>query len=181
MLKLSPRTEGLSSFAVTKAGNVATPAPLREQLFAVAEQNHGEESRKALLALIGSTLDPTIRDRAFRAILKASGGQAILEALEAYPPRARLTEAQFREQIVAPLSAMPGMDTRGPLFKAFQSKAPLAKLTAILVVGNMGFKSDADPIEKLVKDQGTVPGLPPDMRVGVQAQRMVEKLRKQKE
>jgi hypothetical protein len=181
LLKLSPRTEGLASFAVSKAGNLTTPAPLREQLFAVAEQNHGEECRKALIALVGSSLDPGIRDRAFRAVLKASGGQGILEALEAYPPRARLTPAQLQEQIVGPLQAMPGMDTRGPLFKAFQSKAPLARLVAIQVVGNMGFKSDADPIEKLAKDTGTVPGLPPDLSVGAQARKMVAQLRKQKE
>ena len=54
------------------------------------------------------------------------------------------------------------MDTRGPLFKAFQSKSPLARLVAILVIEKMGFKSDADVIGKLDKDTGAVPGLPPE-------------------
>jgi hypothetical protein len=178
MAKMPPKTPGLTSFAVSKAGSAVTPAPLREQLFVVAERDHTEEGRKALLALIGSTHDNAIRHRAFRALLKAAGGAAILEALETYPPRARLTSTELREQIVAPLSAMPGMDTRGPLFKGLQSKSPLARLVAILVLEHMGFKSDAEVIAKLEKDNGAVPGLPPEDRVGRQAARAAAQLRK---
>ena len=179
MAKMPPRTPGLSAFAVGKAADPRTPDDLRAQMFAVAEREHGEESRKALLALIADTKnDSKIRDRAFQAVVKASGGQVILEALEAFPPHARLTSAELRSEIVAPLSAMPGMDTRGPLFKAMQSKSPLARLVAILVLEKMGFKSDAGPLGKLVKDPGTVPGLAPEDQVGRAAVRAIATLTK---
>ena len=178
MEKMPPRTPGLSAFAVARAGALGTPASLREQMFLVAERDHSDENKKALLALIGSTPDAAIRDRAFRAVVKAAGGPAILEALEAYPPRARLTASELREQIVAPLSTMPGMDTRGPMFKAMDSKSPLARLVAIFVLEKMGFKSDADALKKLEKDTGAVPGLPPEDRVGASATRAIATLKK---
>ena len=78
------------------------------------------------------------------------------------------------------MSAMPGFDTRPPMFKAFESRSPLARLVAILVIGNMGFESDAANIEKLAKDQGAVKGLPPDDRVGRQATRVAAALRAKK-
>jgi hypothetical protein len=178
MEKMPPRTPGLSAFAVARAGALGTAAGLREQMFLVAERDHSDENKKALLALIASTPDGAIRDRAFRAVVKASGGPAILEALEAYPPRARLTASELQEQIVAPLSAMPGMDTRGPMFKAMDSKSPLARLVAVRVLEKMGFKSDADALKKLEKDSGSVPGLPAEDRVGASATRAIATLKK---
>jgi hypothetical protein len=179
MEKISPRTPGVSAFAVKTAGAGTTPPGLREQMFVIAERNGGEDNRKALIALIGSTPDPAIRDRAFRAVVKAAGGPAILPALEAFPPRARLTATELREQIVAPLSSMPGMDTRGPMFKAMDSKSPLAKLVAVLVLEKMGFKSDAEPLEKkLAKDTSAVPGLPPDDRIDRAVARATATLKK---
>jgi hypothetical protein len=179
MEKIPARTPGLSAFAVKTAGAAATPGPLREQMFVVAERNGSEDNRKALIALIGSTSDTAIRDRAFRAVVKAAGGPAILEALEAWPPRVRLTAAEVREQIVAPLSAMPGMDTRGPLFKAMDSKSPLAKLVSILVLEKMGFKSDAEALnKKMGKDTSAVPGLGPDDRIDRAVARATATLKK---
>ena len=178
LAKLPPRSAGVSSFAVSKAGNLVTPAPLREQLFLVAERDQGDESKKALLALIASTLDNAIRHRAFRALLKAGGGRALLEGLEAYPTRTRLSATELREEIVKPITTMPGMDTRGPLYKAFDSKSPLARLVAILAIEYQGFKSDADKIGKLARDTGAVPGLPPEDRIDRQANRAVAALKK---
>ncbi len=178
MEKMPSWAPGLTGYAVGKAGNALTPAALREQMFRVAERDRGEEGRKTLIALIGSTLDPAIRTRTFRALIK-TGGEGILPGLEAWPKSARITTEQLKDEIVAPLSSMPGMETRGPLFKAMDSKAPLARLVAILVLEKMGFKSDAEPIEKkLGKDKGSVAGLSPGERIDRQAARAAAALRK---
>jgi len=174
------RTPDVASFAVKKAGSATTDPALRESLFAVAEAQKNKEAQDALLALIGRSLDAEVRHRAFAAVLKAGGGERLLEALEAFPRSARYEAETFRQNIVEPVRKMPGFDTRGPLFKAMDSKSALARLVAVLVIGEMGFPSDAQHLAKLEKDKGTVPGLPPADRVGRQASRMVDALEKKK-
>jgi hypothetical protein len=174
------RAKGIASFAARKAGSPTTPEVLRANLFLVTESHHGDEAKQALLALIRGSLEPATRYRAFQALLKSAGGGGILEGLEAFPANASYTHEDVHQQIIAPLQAMPGFDTRPPMFKAFESKAPLARLAAVLVIGNMGFESDAANLDKLAKDQGAVKGLPPDDRVGRQATRMAAQLRAKK-
>jgi hypothetical protein len=127
---------------------------------------------------MGKTLDPPIRYRAFRAVLKAAGGAVIPEALAAIPRSVRFRSQEVRAELVAPISAMPGMDTRGPLFKSMESPVPLARLVALLALEKMGFASDAVHVAKLEKDTGRVPGLPPEDQVGRQATRIAAVLRK---
>jgi hypothetical protein len=174
------RAKGVASFAARKAGTPTTAPALRDKLFVVTEESHSDEAKQALLALIRGSLEPATRYRAFRALLKSAGGGGLLEGLEAFPANASYTHDDVHQQIVAPVSAMPGFDTRPPMFKAFESKAPLARLVAVLVIGNMGFESDAANLDKLAKDQGAVKGLPPDDRVGRQATRMAAQLRTKK-
>jgi hypothetical protein len=168
----------VTAFAVRKAGNVTTPAPLRERLFEVAEQDRAPASKQALVALIAASLDAETRYRAFQALLKSAGGAALFDGLEAFPDTARYTSEEVRQRLVAPVSALPGMDTRGPLFKAFESKRPLSRLVALLAIENMGFASDAKQVAKLEKDKGTVKGLPASDQVGRQATRIAAALRK---
>ena len=177
MAKLPPDPK-VAVFAVHRAGLANTPASLRERLFEVAEKNRSEECRKELLRLIASSLDSTIRYRAFRAVLKAGGGAVIPDALATFPRSARFSASEVRSELVAPIAAMPGFDTRGPLFKAFESPAPLARLVALLAIEKMGFASDATHVAKLEKDNGTVKGLPAEDRVGRQAARIAAALRK---
>ncbi|HEY0707646.1 MAG TPA: hypothetical protein VGG33_12665 [Polyangia bacterium] len=178
MVKMPPRSPGLTAYAVAKAADPNTPAWLRDQMFLVAEQDPGLDARKELINLIKSTKDGDLRIRAYQVLVKASTGDAILEGLEAFPANAKLSLDDFEKRIVEPLSAMPGMNTRAPLFKAMESKSPLGRLVAVRVLDNMNFKSDAEPLAKLEKDRGTVAGLPPSHQVGRQAQRAVAKLRK---
>jgi hypothetical protein len=168
----------VTAFAVRKAGNVTTPAPLRERLFEVAEQDRSPAAKQALVALIAASLDAETRYRAFQALLKSAGGGAVFDGLEALPDNARYTPDEVRQRLVAPVSALPGMDTRAPLFKAFESKKPLSRLVALLAIENMGFASDAKQVAKLEKDKGTVKGLPPSDQVGRQATRIAAALRK---
>ena len=46
------RAKGVAAFAVRKAPTPPPPPPLRDRLFEVAEQSHGEEASEALLAQI---------------------------------------------------------------------------------------------------------------------------------
>jgi hypothetical protein len=174
------RAKGVAAFAARKAGQPTTAGPLRDRLFEVTEESHGDESRQALLQLIRGSADSAIRYRAFRALLKSAGGGALLDGLEAFPAQASYTGAEVRAQLVDPISAMPGFDTRPPLFKAFESKAPLARLVALLAIEKMGFESDAKQAEKLEKDKGVIKGLPPDDQVARQATRVAAALRAKK-
>jgi len=71
------------------------------------------------------------------------------------------------------------MDTRGPMFKAMDSKSPLAKLVSILVLEKMGFKSDAEPLnKKMGTDTSAVPGLGPDDRIDRAVARATATLKK---
>jgi hypothetical protein len=178
MVKMPPRSPGITAYAVAKAGQPTTPPWLRDQMFLVAEQDPGLDARKELINLIKSTKDGAIRIRAYQVLVEASSGDAILEGLEAFPANAKLSVDDLEKQIVEPLSAMPGMNTRAPLFKGMQSPSPLGRLVSVRVLHEMGFKSDAEPLAKLEKDRGAVPGLPPSYQVGRQAQQAVAALRK---
>jgi hypothetical protein len=177
MMLLAPDAT-VAEFVVRRAGQGTTTPTLREQLFAVAEKNRGPECRRALLDLIGKTLDPAIRYRAYRAALKAAGGAVIPDALAAFPGNVRFRSDEVRTELVGPISAMPGMDTRGPLFKSMESPVALARLVALLAIEKMGFASDATHVAKLQKDTGRVPGLPAEDQVGRQATRIAAALRK---
>lgn len=177
MALLAPEPS-VAEFAVRRAGLSNTDPSLREKLFTVAEKNRGPECRRALLDLIARTLDAPIRYRAYRAALKAAGGAVIPDALAAIPRTVRFRSEEVRTELVGPISAMAGMETRGPLFKAMESPVPLARLVAILAIEKMGFASDAQHISKLQKDSGRVPGLPAEDQVGRQATRIVAALKK---
>jgi hypothetical protein len=168
----------VTAFAVRKAGNPTTPPALRDRLYEVAEQDHRPEAKQALVALIASSALAETRYRAFQALLKSAGGGGLLEGLEAFPANVSYSADDVRAKLVAPIGVLAGLDTRGPLFKAFDSKSPLARLVALLSIENMGFASDAKLVSKLEKDRGAVKGLPPSDQVGRQATRIAAALSK---
>ena len=177
------RTPGLGLFAVRLAEAEATAEPLRELMFQVAEKDGSEETRKALVALLGSTRarkDRALRTRTLAATFKAApDGQLILAALEALPLDYRFDPKEFRDEILAPMIARPGVETRRPFFRALESKSPIARLVAVVGLETMGFYEDAERLDKLAKDPGTVRGLPADEGgVGPQARRAAAALRK---
>jgi hypothetical protein len=178
LLKLR-RTPGVGEFSVRVALAETTTPTIRETLFQVAEKDASEATGKALVALIASTKDRETRTRAFAACLKAAAdGKLILPALEALPLDQRWNLQQVRDDFVSPINGRPGFETRRPLFKAMESKSPLARLIGIWGIEHMGFSSDAEKISKLVGDSGAVKGLPSGMTVGREATRAIAELKK---
>jgi hypothetical protein len=163
-------------FALKTAAAPETTAEVRERMFEVAQGLGTEDARKGLVALVGSAEDEALRYRAFEAALKAGRGPALLPALEALPAGARYRAEDIQGRLVRPISELPGMETREGLFKALESKAPLARLVGILALEKMGFASDAQFIGKLSKDKGAIKGL--KEKVGQEAERVVAALKK---
>jgi hypothetical protein len=177
LLKLR-RTEGVGAFAVRIAPLPATSPAIRETLFQVAEKDGSEETGKALVSLMGQTHDRELRKRAFAACIKsAPGGKLIRPALEAMPLDQRYDAKVLKEDILAPLTTRPGFETRQPYFRSMDSKSPLARLIAIWGIEAMGFSSDAEKLNKLFTDTGTVKGLPAGMSVGKEATRAAAALK----
>jgi HEAT repeat protein len=174
------RAPELLPLALRLAAAPATAPPLRESMFLVVEKIGDEAARKGLVELIHATEDNALRARAFRSALTVGRGKVIVAALEAVPKTAVYTQESLRADLVAPISAMPGLDSREGLFKAMESPAPLARLVAILVLEKMGFPSDGPHIAKLLADKGRVRGFPRQHTVGGEAARVVEVLRKAK-
>jgi hypothetical protein len=179
MTKLK-RAPELLPLALRLAAAETTAPAVRENLFQVIEHVGGEEARKGLIALVGTTADNTLRARALRSALAVGRGGVIVPLLEAVPKTVAYTPDELRADLVAPIAAMPGLDSREGLFKAMQSTAPLARLVAILSLEKMGFGSDGPHIAKLAGDKGTIKGFPRRYTIGGEANRIVEVLRKSK-
>jgi hypothetical protein len=172
------KTPGVGTFAVRVAVAPNTDPALRELLFQIAEKDKGEDTGKALLELLPITKEREMRKRIFAATVKTGGEKLILPALESFPSNTRWDPQVLREDIVAPLSALPGFETRRPFFRGMESKSALAKLVGLLGIEKMGFASDAPKIDKLATDPAVVPGLPPSDAIGRQAKRIAAALRK---
>jgi hypothetical protein len=174
------RTPELLPLALQLAGGPATAPAVREHMFQVVERVGDEAARNGVVALVRSAADNQLRQRAFRAALTIGRGKAIVPALEAVPASVAYTPDELREQLVAPISAMPGLDSREGLFKSLQSPAPIARVVAVLALEKMGFASDAEHLAKLAKDKGVVKGFPRRHTVGTEATRAAAVLRNTK-
>ncbi len=163
------KTPGVGTSAVRLADTPSTAPDLRELLFQIAEKDAGEDTNKALLGILASTRDPALRKRAFAAVVKGGREKMILPALEALPLGNCWDSKQLREDFLAPLSVLPGFETRRPYFRGMESKSPLARLMGIWGIGKMGFSTDSEKVSKLNNDTGTVKCLPASEAVGRQA------------
>jgi HEAT repeat protein len=179
MAKLK-RPVDLLPLALKLAGSAGLDPGVREQMFLVIEHVGNETARKGLIDLVGSTEDNALRARAFRAALTVGRGAAVLPLLEAVPRTAVYKPEEVRADLVAPIAAMPGLDSREGLFKALQSPRPMAKLVAILALEKQGFSSDAPHVAKLTDDKSMLRGFPRGWKLGREAARVVESLRKSK-
>jgi hypothetical protein len=168
----------LVAFAIKIARNAGMPRPVRDQMLAQAEKIGNEEARTGLVEIIANDKDPEIRFQAFASVCKAGTGRQLLAALEAFPAGLAYTPEQIRERLVAPIAAM-GYGGRPDVFKALQSKSPLARLVAVWFLEKSGFASDAPQLSKVVNDKGSVKGLPAGTTIGREATRVVATLKKQ--
>jgi hypothetical protein len=164
----------LLPFALKVARNPAARPAVREEMLTLVQTMGGDEARKGLIEMIGSDPDPNYRFRAYKAVIKADA-KAIVPALETFPDKAKYDAATVREQLVAPLATL-GWPAREGIFKALESRAPLARLTAVWALEKVGFESDAKAVAKLGKDRGKVKGIP--TTIGAEATRVLSRLKK---
>ncbi len=176
MVKLH-REPSLLPVALRMVGNPATSSALRERMLEVAQNIGGVDAWQGLLKLVPTAPDQTAQFRLYQAALKAGGGAALRPALEALPAGAVYRPSDVREQLVKPLTTM-GMDIRTGLFEALESRAPLARLVVLWTLEHSAYKTDAQFVVKLVKDNGAIKGLPGSSTVGKEAARITEFLRK---
>jgi hypothetical protein len=177
MVKLR-RDPAALDFALRMAGAAGTPAAVRDKMFDTVRAMGGQDASKGLVALITPERDPALRYRIFATALDVGRGDAILPALEAMPVASDYSMADIKDRLVKPISDMPGFDSRPGVFKAMESKSPIAKLVAILVLENMGFSDDAEHIAKLSADKTAIRGLPRGTTVGSEAARAAASLKK---
>lgn len=168
------RDRTLLPFALKIAGDHGAPAAVREQMLTLAQGLGGDEARQGLVKMIATEPDPAFRFRIYEAAVKGDA-KAVLPALEAFPDKAVYDPAALREHLVAPLAGM-GWPAREGIFKALQSKSPLARLTAVWALEKVGFESDAAQVAKLSADRGKVKGVTPT--IGTEATRIAAGLKK---
>ncbi len=171
------REPTLVPFAVRTARDPRAPEEVRERMLEALQNAGDEEARKGLVALVGALPEDRLRFRAFRAALKVGRGQALLPGLEAFPTAASYAPADVQEHVVKPIYEL-GWENREGLFKALESKSPVARLFAVLTLEKAGFESDAEPIAKLAKDRAAVRGFPAGQTVGKEAARVAATLKK---
>jgi hypothetical protein len=168
------RDRALLPFALEIARDVTARPAVREQMLTLAQALGGEDARKGLVALIASEPDAAFRFKVFETTVKGDA-KAILPALEAFPADRSYDPAAVRQHLVAPLTGM-GWPAREGIFKALQSRSPLARMTAVLAVEKIGFDSDAAQVAKLSGDRAKVKGFP--TTIGAEATRISAALKK---
>lgn len=167
----------LLPFALRKAGDTAAPEAVRDKMIDVIKNVGGEDARKGIVKLIAEARDPAYRYRLFGAALKVGGGAVLAPALEALPQDGSYTIDDIRKNMVDPIYSL-GFENREGLFKALESKSPVARMAAVLTLEKSGFGSDAQFVIKLEKDRGVVKGFPRGDTVGAEATRVAALLKK---
>src|SRR6185369_9936033 len=155
-------------FALKIAANTGAARAVRQQLVTLAESFGNEEARKGLVAIIAADPDPAFRFSVYEGLVKADA-KSIVPALEAFPAKDSYDAEEVRTHLVMPLASM-GFPAREGIFKALQSPAPLARLTAVWSLEKVGFNSDAKALDKLLSDKGRVKGI--TSSIGAEATRV---------
>lgn len=171
------RNPALLPFALRVAKNGSASPKVREHMLTLVRNLGTEDARKGLLEALRAEPDPGFRFTIFQAAIDAGGGKAVLAALEALPSDAPYQPGEVKEKVVAPIYGL-GWQAREGIFKALESKSPVARMFAVLVLEKSGLDGDAAPLLKLTKDRGTVKGFPRGQTVGVEANRVAATLKK---
>jgi hypothetical protein len=164
-------------FAVRMARDLQAPPAVRQQMITVLERISSEDARKGLIGIIGSDPDPEFRFKAFASVVTSGTGRQLLAALEAFPPTVSYQAAQLQARVVEPITRI-GYASRGDIFRALESRSPLARLVALWVMEKTSYGKDVPKVEKLTKDRGTIRGLPAGTTIGAEATRIVRVLKK---
>jgi HEAT repeat protein len=171
------RDPAVLPFALKVAADPKADKIVRDEMFGVIETIGGLEAMRGLLGIISSDKEEIVRYRAFESALTAGKLEAIGPALEAFPAAAAYKKVDVDDLLVKLIEKM-GQPARPALVKVLGSQAPLARMTAVLALEQVGKAPDAPSVEKLAGDSTSVKGFPGGDTIGKEAARVAEALKK---
>ena len=171
------RDPAVLPFAIKVASDPKADKIVRDEMFAVIEAIGGLEAQRGLLGIISSDKEEIVRYRAFESALTAGKSDAIQPALEAFPAAASYKKVDVDDLLVKLIEKL-GQPARPALIKALESRAPLARMTALMSLEQIGKAPDAPAVEKLAGDSTSVKGFPSGDTIGKEATRVAEVLKK---
>jgi len=164
------------AFAIKVAGDPRASATVRDQMFGVIEGIGGLEAEKGLLGIISSDKDERVRYHAFESVLAVGKVNAVQPALEAFPASAAYKKVDVDDLLVKLIEKL-GAPARPVLVATLSSRAPLARMTAVMALEQIGRGPDAPALEKLAKDTAAIKGFPSGDTVGKAAMRAAESVK----
>jgi HEAT repeat protein len=171
------RDPGVLPFALKIAGDTHADKLVRDEMFGVIETIGGLEAQKGLLGIISSDREEIVRYRAFESVLAVSKAEGIVPALEAFPAAAAYKKVDVDDLLVKLIEKV-GTPARAALVKALDSRSPLARMTAVMALEQIGRAPDASALEKLSDDSTQVKGFPAGQTIGKEAARVAETVKK---
>jgi hypothetical protein len=171
------RDPAVLAFAIKVASDPKADKIVRDEMFGVIESIGGLEAQRGLLGIISSDKEEIVRYRAFESALTAGKNEAIQPALEAFPVAVAYKKVDVDDLLVKLIEKM-GQPARPALVKTLGSSAPLARMTALMSLEQIGRAPDAPAVEKLSGDSTSVKGFPAGETIGKEAVRVAEALKK---
>src|SRR5882724_8492423 len=171
------RDPAVLPFAIKIASDPRGDKIVRDEMFGVIEAIGGLEAQRGLFGIISSDKEEIVRYRAFESALTAGKADAIQPALEAFPASAAYKKVDVDDLLVKLIEKL-GQPARPALVKTLGSSAPLARMTAVMSLEQVGRAPDAPALEKLAGDSTTVKGFPAGETIGKEAARVAEIVKK---
>ena len=171
------RDPAVLPFALKVAADSRADKAIRDQMFGVIEGIGGLEAEKGLLGIISSDRDEIVRYRAFESVLAARKIEGIQPGLEAFPASAPYKRVDVDDLMVKLIEKL-GEPARPALVTTLGSRVPLARMTAVMALEQMGRAPDAPALDKLASDGAAIKGFPPGETIGKAAARAAEVVRK---
>ncbi|HLK88387.1 MAG TPA: HEAT repeat domain-containing protein [Polyangia bacterium] len=171
------RDPAVLPFALKIAGDPKADKALRDEMFGVVEGIGGLEAQKGLVAIISSDKEEIVRYRAFESVLAAQKAEGIVPGLEAFPASASYKKVDVDDLLVKLIEKI-GQPARPALVQALGSRVPLARMTAVMALAQIGKAPDAPALQKLASDSAPVKGFPAGDTVGKEAAQAAEIVKK---
>ena len=171
------RDPSVLPFAIKVASDPKADKIVRDEMFGVIESIGGLEAQRGLLGIISSDKEEIVRYRAFESAITAGKSEAIQPALEAFPAAVAYKKVDVDDLLVKLIEKL-GPPARPALVKTLGSTTPLARMTALMSLEQVGKAPDAPAVEKLSGDSTSVKGFPAGESIGKEATRVAEVLKK---
>jgi len=171
------RDPAVLPFALKIASDPKADKAVRDEIFGVIGGIGGLEAEKGLLGIISSDKEEIVRYRAFEVEIDARKADGIIPALEAFPASASYKKVDVDDLLVKLIEKI-GQPARSALVQALGSHAPLARMTAVMALAQIGGAADAPALQKLAADSSPLKGFPAGDTVGKEATAAAEIVKK---